>query len=45
MKQPRLLILHAFAGNLIGNEYTLRTDLHPDALKYINKKMVLHNLD
>lgn len=26
-----------FAGNLIGNEYTLRADLHPDALKYINK--------
>ena len=26
-----------FAGNLIGNDYTLRADLHPDALKYINK--------
>lgn len=25
------------AGNLRGNEYTLRFDLHEDALKYINK--------
>lgn len=26
-----------FAGRLIGNDYALRADIHPDVLKYINK--------
>lgn len=34
---PSATDVACFAGRLSGNEYTLRADIHPDALKYINK--------
>ncbi len=36
-EMPSATDVACFAGRLSGNEYTLRADIHPDALKYINK--------